>query len=92
MDEILAKNEGKVTAYRKGKKGLIAWKENTGVWINIPDEKLAIELLTSSTKENTLVNTNKNFKENISDNNDITLWVNLEETKVLLDVIRVRTL
>lgn len=67
----------------EGKKGLIAWKENTGVWINIPDEKLAIELLTSSTKENTLVNTNKNFKESISDNNDITLWVNLEETKAI---------
>lgn len=65
------------------KKGIITWKENTGIWINIPEEGLAIELLTSNDETNTLINTNDNFKKSIQNNNDLTLWVNLDETKAI---------
>lgn len=72
--------EGELTIFTlPKKKGIITWKENTGVWINIPDEKLALELLTNNNEANTLINTNENFKKSFTNDNDLTLWVDLEQ-------------
>ena len=63
------------------RKGIITWKENTALWINIPDQEIATKLINRSGDSKALVNARPNFKNSIEKENDVSLWVNLEEVK-----------